>query len=177
MIYSILFTLVFLSSSHSLAENHDKTHKSKHECSDCGCSKKSKEKKSCPREGCKHHQEHKDFEKTAMKMFADAPGLTDLQKDQLMDLFRKTKEEAQTIKNQIYEKKTKMFEVTATQKSDSKETLTLKGEIVSLDQKRLEIMFKALDEMQKIVGTGEDKKEIYRKLQDYDTPSHHRAEL
>lgn len=68
------------------------------------------------------------------------------------------------------ENKTQLFETLATHDYQSSEINALKNKIVILDQKRLELMFGALNEVQQIVGRGQDKEKIYRDLRNYDRP-------
>lgn len=103
--------------------------------------------------------------------FVNAPGLTPEQKLKLLDVFNRTYDEAIKIRGEIGQSKSLMFKLVASKDFDSKEVNELKKRIVALDQKRLNIMFKALADVQAIVGTGSEKEEIYKHF--YDFEYHH----
>ncbi len=102
--------------------------------------------------------------------FINAPGLSDDQKQKLLGIFVKVYDEAIAIKNDIGKSKSLLFKLVASKDYKSKEVEDLKKRIVALDQKRLRIMFKALADVQEVVGTGEEKEEIYKHFYDFEYP-------
>jgi hypothetical protein len=67
--------------------------------------------------------------------------------------------------------KSLLFKEASQKKFKSGDITELTQRIVDADQRRLNIMFRALEEMQQIVGYGSDKKELYEYLRNYDTPN------
>lgn len=106
----------------------------------------------------------------AADVFASAPGLTDEQRNKLRALYLKTYAESYAIRKEIGQMKSLLFKEAAVNKFKSKEINQLTSRILEADQRRLNIMFLALEEMQKIVGYGEDKKDLYEHLRRYDYP-------
>lgn len=106
--------------------------------------------------------------KRAAAAFSHAPGLSNDQKDKLADVYVKTYFEAMEIRKEIGKSKSLLFERVADSETDSRELEKLKQKIVDLDQRRLTVMFKALADVQAIVGYGADKKEIYKHLRDFE---------
>lgn len=106
----------------------------------------------------------------AAEVFSTAPGLTGEQRKKLYALYLKTYEEARVIRKEIGQMKSLLFKEAAIKKFASKEVNELTSRIVQADQRRLNVMFAALEEMQKIVGYGDDKKELYEHLRNYDYP-------
>ncbi|MFN7454244.1 MAG: hypothetical protein ACK5RO_06245 [Pseudobdellovibrionaceae bacterium] len=106
----------------------------------------------------------------AAEVFATAPGLTEDQRAQLAAVYGSVFKEATKIRGEIGQSKSLLFKMLASKGMKSKEITELKNKIVGLDQRRLELMFKAMEDVQKIVGTGPEKEEIYRRLRDYDHP-------
>jgi hypothetical protein len=102
--------------------------------------------------------------------FIDAPGLSDGQKEKLLGVFNQTYASAMTIRKDIGQSKSLLFKLVASKDFKSKEVEDLKKRIVDLDQKRIKIMFKALADVQAIVGTGDDKEEIYKHFYDFEYP-------
>lgn len=106
----------------------------------------------------------------AASVFADAPGLTNDQKQKLETIYQRTYAEAMAIRAEIGQSKSLLFKTVSKSDYKSNEVDRLKKRIVELDQKRLNIMFKALADVQAIVGYGADKEEIYERLRDYEYP-------
>lgn len=106
----------------------------------------------------------------AAEVFASAPGLTMEQKTKLHALYLKTYADSREIRKEIGQMKSLLFKEAALKKFDSPDITELTRRIIAADQRRLNIMFAAFQEMQKIVGYGADKKEIYEHLRDYDYP-------
>lgn len=104
----------------------------------------------------------------AAETFASAPGLNLEQKQKLATIYTKVYAESMAIRTEIGQSKSLLFKMLATQNFKSSELNQLKNKITALDQKRLNIMFTALDDVQKVVGYGPEKEEIYRRLRDYD---------
>ncbi|QDK38613.1 hypothetical protein [Bdellovibrio sp. NC01] len=106
----------------------------------------------------------------AAEVFASAPGLTMDQKTKLHALYLKTYADSREIRKEIGQMKSLLFKEAAMKKFNSKDITELTRRIVEADQRRLNVMFSAFQEMQKIVGYGENKKEIYEHLRNYDYP-------
>lgn len=106
----------------------------------------------------------------AADVFSSAPGLTGEQRKKLYALYLKTYEEARVIRKEIGQMKSLLFKEAAIKRFKSKEVNELTSRIVAADQRRLNVMFAALEEMQNIVGYGDDKKELYEHLRNYDYP-------
>lgn len=106
----------------------------------------------------------------AAEAFANAPGLTNEQKQKLEAIYQRTYREALAIRTEIGQSKSLLFKTVAKADYKSAEVDRLRKRIVDLDQKRLNIMFKALSDVQAVVGYGADKEEIYERLRDYEYP-------
>lgn len=99
-------------------------------------------------------------------IFANAPDLTDEQKQKLQAIHANVYEEAMAIRGEINENRSLLYNTLVMSDYSSAEVNNLKKKIVSLDKKRLDVMFKALKDVQKIVGRGKDKVNIYGQLLD-----------
>lgn len=108
----------------------------------------------------------------ASEVFSNAPGLTVDQKHKLAEVYRKVFADAMQVRKEIFENKSELFTAVAQVDYNSKQVDRLKAKIVELDQKRLVLMFKALADVQAIVGYGKDKEEIYRHLREYEHLGH-----
>lgn len=106
----------------------------------------------------------------AAESFANAPGLTEDQKQKLMGIYARTYGEAAAIRTELGQSKSLLFKLIADSKTKSSEVNLLKKKITTLDQKRLALMFQALDEVQAVVGFGSEKVEIYKRLRDFEYP-------
>lgn len=102
--------------------------------------------------------------------FINAPNLSDEQKRKIMAIYIRTFNDAISIRNEIGQSKSLLFKMAAQSGFKSKEIEALKNRIVELDQKRLKIMFKALEDVQAIVGLGKDKEEIWKHFYDFEYP-------
>lgn len=102
--------------------------------------------------------------------FINAPGLSADQRIKMLEVYNRTYNDAMAIRQDIGQSKSLLFKLAANKDVKSKEVGALKKRIVDLDQKRLKIMFKALADVQGIVGTGEGKEEIYKHLYDFEYP-------
>ena len=103
-----------------------------------------------------------------MEAFMNSPDLTAAQKEQLKSIFVRTMGQARTLSAELSDAKSRMFQTLASRDYKSKDITTLKKEITTIDQKRLDLMFGALSEVQGVVGYGADKEKIYKQLRDYD---------
>lgn len=106
----------------------------------------------------------------AAEVFASAPGLTDEQKQKLLAIYSRTYIEASEIRIKMGKGKSLLFKLVASVNYKSKDVEDLKNKIVSWDKKRLDIMFKALADVQAVVGYGHGKEELYEHLRNYQTP-------
>jgi hypothetical protein len=102
--------------------------------------------------------------------FTNAPGLTEEQKMRLGAIYSRVYTDASVIRREMGQAKSLLFMKLASADYNSKEISSLKNRIVKLDQRRLDLMFKALDDVQKIVGRGEAAEKIYKHFQDYEIP-------
>ncbi|MGE5086137.1 MAG: hypothetical protein ACM3MG_07520 [Bacillota bacterium] len=107
----------------------------------------------------------------AADTFANAPGLTTDQRQKLNKLYLKTYAEAREIRKEIGQMKSLLFREASQKKFKSGDINELTQKIVAADQRRLNIMFRSLEEMQQIVGYGADKKDLYEYLRNYDMPN------
>ncbi|MFN8847892.1 MAG: Spy/CpxP family protein refolding chaperone [Bdellovibrionales bacterium] len=103
-----------------------------------------------------------------MDAFMNSPDLTAAQKEQLKSIFVRTMGQSRALSADLAEAKSKMFQTLASRDYKSKDITSLKKEISTIDQKRLDLMFSALSEVQGVVGYGADKEKIYKQLRDYD---------
>lgn len=106
----------------------------------------------------------------AAEAFANAPGLTNEQKSKLKVVYQRVYGEASAIRKEIGQSKSMMFQLVASNDYKSADIQRLQKKIVALDLKRLDIMFKALEEVQGIIGYGKDKDELYWRLRHYEFP-------
>jgi hypothetical protein len=104
--------------------------------------------------------------------FSNAEGLTAQQKWMLSDIYTKVYTESMQIRREIGQSKSLLFQTLAKVDYKKSEVLDLKKKIVALDQKRLKIMFDALDDVQRIVGKGIEVEKIYKHFKDYEIPDH-----
>ncbi|MFM6928925.1 MAG: hypothetical protein ACKOX6_10710 [Bdellovibrio sp.] len=107
----------------------------------------------------------------AADTFANAPGLNADQRQKLNKLYLRTYAEASAIRSEIGKMKSLLFREASQKKFKSNDINELTRRIVDADQRRLNVMFRSLEEMQEIVGYGADKQELYEYLRNYDMPS------
>ena len=100
----------------------------------------------------------------AASIFANAPDLTEQQKNKLNEIYTNVYDEAMLIRRDIGQTKSLMYMTLVKSDFRSTEIDSLKKKIVALDKKRLDLMFKALEDVQKIVGRGIDKENTYKQL-------------
>lgn len=118
-----------------------------------------------------HANSPEEIANRAAKAFAEAPGLTPDQKGRLSAIYLAVYAEAMAIRTQIGKNKSLLFKLAASDDAQArKDLLQLKKKIVALDQERLNLMFKALQDVQAIVGQGKDKEELYRHFRRHENP-------
>ena len=96
--------------------------------------------------------------------FMKAPGLTEAQRMKLMEIHSKAYAESTTIRTELGKTKSALFKTLIDPKSGNKEINILKKKIVALDKKRLDTMFKALDEAKKILGKNDQAENVYKEF-------------
>ncbi len=106
----------------------------------------------------------------ASEAFGNAPGLSVDQKKKLMEIYANTYTNSMAIRTEIGQSKSLLFKMLGSAGYQSNDVTVLKKKITSLDEKRLALMFQALEDVQKVVGVGEGKEEIYRHLRDFEMP-------
>ncbi len=97
--------------------------------------------------------------------WAMSTALTADQKSRLATIHSSTAREAFRIRGEITKTKSALFKELARGNYEAKTIDTLKTKIVKLDQERLDVMFKALDSVEKTIGRGEDAQKYYRFLE------------
>ncbi len=105
----------------------------------------------------------------AAQAFSNIEGLAPEKKTKLSEIYTRTFTESMSIRKEIGQSKSLLFKTLAKTDYKNSEVKTLKKKIVNLDQKRLNLMFKALEDVQTVVGKGADAEKIYEQLQDYET--------
>lgn len=100
--------------------------------------------------------------------FLQAPGLTDEQRRKLLEIHTRVYAENSEVQAEIGKAKSLLFKSMISEKYDAALVSNLKKKIVNLDQRRLKIMFGALEDVEKVVGRGPDKEPIYRRFYDHD---------
>lgn len=126
--------------------------------------------------GCSHHDKMKQHHQThsgqpsaiTADAFANSKDLTTQQKSELKAIYGRTFSQSRAYRAELADKKSQLFETLSSRDYKSKDISKLKTEIIEIDQKRLNLMFAALAEVQGIVGYGKDKENIYKQLRDYD---------
>lgn len=103
--------------------------------------------------------------------FASAEGLSAEQKMLLRDVYIRVYTESMRIRREIGQSKSLLFRTLAKVDYKAADIKSLKKKIVDLDQKRLDLMFGALDEVQAVVGKGVDASKIYKHFEDYEIPN------
>lgn len=100
--------------------------------------------------------------------FISAPGLTDEQRRQLLEIHTRVYAENTEIGTEIGKAKSLLFKNMIAEKYDAATVAGLKKKLIGLDQRRLNVMFKALEDVEKVVGRGLDKEPIYRRFYEFD---------
>lgn len=106
----------------------------------------------------------------ASEAFSKAEGLTELQRQKLIAIYMDTYAQAMEIRTEMGKSKALLFMKAADVNYKSNEIEILKNKIVDLDQKRLNLMFKALTKVQNVVGYGKDREQIYKRFYDFEIP-------
>jgi hypothetical protein len=106
----------------------------------------------------------------AAEDFIGMKGITSEQRAKLVNIYLNTYDQALKIQKDISASKFQLFDLISASSYSSATVDRLKQKIVDLDQKRLIIMFKALDDVQSVVGYGKDKEPIYKHFYDYEHP-------
>jgi len=101
---------------------------------------------------------------TAHAAFKNAPGLTDAQKIKLDEVLTSTFIEAAKLRAEFGKTKGALFEALVSPTGTKKEVNVLKKRLVSLDQKRLDIMLKALEDTEKIIGKNPKTAEYFQRI-------------
>lgn len=107
----------------------------------------------------------------AAEAFSAAPGLSADQKMKLHSIYTRVYVESMQIRREIGQSKSLLFMYLANPDYKASEMNRLKKKIMNLDQKRLNIMFEAFDDVQKIVGRGVETDKIYQHFLDHEYPS------
>lgn len=106
-----------------------------------------------------------DITMRAAEIFSGSPNLTSEQKDKIHTIYTNVYDESMTIRREIGQSKSLLYETLVKPDYKSTEINSLKRRIVGLDKKRLDIMYKALDDVQKIIAQGAtDKERMYKQL-------------
>ncbi|MEK6627868.1 MAG: hypothetical protein AABY53_04530 [Bdellovibrionota bacterium] len=100
--------------------------------------------------------------------FSNAQGLTAEQKTKLRSIYTRVYAESMQIRRDIGQSKSLLFMTLAKVDYKESEITNLKDKIVKLDMRRLDIMFKALDDVRSIVGKGIEAEKIYKHFQDFE---------
>ena len=108
----------------------------------------------------------------AAESFSNAPGLNPEQKLKLQKIYTSVYNDSMRVRREMGQSKSLLFATLSKVDYQQKEITNLKKKIVALDQERLNIMFKALEDVQKIVGKGVETEKVYKKILDYEVPSH-----
>lgn len=91
------------------------------------------------------------------------------QKSKLWTIHSSTGREAFRIRAEITKTKTALFKELAAGGQDPAMIDGLKKKIVKLDQERLDVMFKALDSVEKTLGTSDKGRDYYLYLEELET--------
>ena len=106
-----------------------------------------------------------DIALRAAEIFSGSPNLTTEQKDKIHTIYTNVYDESMSIRREIGQSKSLLYETLVKPDYKSTEINSLKKRIVGLDKKRLDIMYKALDDVQKIIAQGAtDKERMYKQL-------------
>lgn len=104
----------------------------------------------------------------AAEIFSTTPGLTNEQRQKLMAIYAQTFSESMSLRKEIGQSKSLLFETIAKVDYKSVEVTRLKKRIADLDKKRLAMMFKSLDQAQDIVGHGIPREDVFRHLDEFE---------
>jgi hypothetical protein len=107
----------------------------------------------------------------ASEAFSNVEGLKPEQKAKLSDIYVRVYTDSKSIRREIGQSKSLLFMTLAKPEYKESEITMLKKKIVALDQRRLNLMFAALDDVQKVVGKGKSTEHIYKHFHDYEMPN------
>lgn len=116
------------------------------------------------------NQPNNPIARRAAEDFIGMKGITPDQRARLITIYLSTYDQALKIQKEITTSKIKLFDVISSTSYSSGTVETLKQKIVDLDQTRLVIMFKALADVQDVVGYGKDKEPLYKHFYDFEHP-------
>lgn len=106
----------------------------------------------------------------AAQTFSNIEGLAPEKKEKLREIYTRVYSESMDIRRELGQSKSLLFTTLAKTDYKTSEITKLKKKIVSLDQKRLNLMFKALEDVQGVVGKGAGSEEIYKHLEKHELP-------
>lgn len=107
----------------------------------------------------------------AAESFSNIEGLPAGDREKLASIYTKTYLDSVSIRKEIGQHKALLFKTLARKDYKQNDVKMIKDKIVSLDQKRLDVMFKALDDIQGVIGKGSPAAdEIYKRLERYEYP-------
>lgn len=108
----------------------------------------------------------------AASTFSNVEGINAKQRSRLSEIYTQVYFESTKIRREMGQAKSLLFQTLAKPEYKESDITKLKKKIISLDQKRLNLMFKALDDVQAVVGKGvTNADKIYQHFQDYEIPS------
>lgn len=105
-----------------------------------------------------------DIAMRAASIFENAPNLSLEQKSEISKIYNKVYDDSMGIRRDIGQYKSLLYMTLVKENYKSTEVDRITKKIVALDKQRLDIMFKALKDVQKIIGHGADKEKIYKQL-------------
>ncbi len=106
----------------------------------------------------------------AVEILSNAPGITLQQRADLSRIYTEAYLENYSIRTEIGKTTSLLFKVIASKNYKSSEVTQLKNKIRDLDHLRLKKAFKALDDIQAVVGYGANKEDTYKYFEYYDFP-------
>jgi len=102
--------------------------------------------------------------KSGHDAFMKAPGLTSDQREKLSQILNSTMNQAGKIRMEIAAQKIDFFAALTEGNSNPAKIKQIKKKIMDLDSERLNIMFKAMDEVQKVLGKNPEAGKYLRDL-------------
>ena len=108
----------------------------------------------------------------AAQTFSTIEGLEPAKQEKLRETYTRVYTDSMNIRREIGQSKSLLFATLAKPDYKASEISKLKKKIVALDEKRLSLMFKALDDVQTIIGKGPGREELFKRLERYETPGH-----
>ena len=101
------------------------------------------------------------FANRGANLFVDAKGVTDEQRQKLLQVHTTTYQKAGFLRDEITKTKSALFKSLLDPAVSKKEINLMKKRVVSLDRQRLDVMLGAFDEVQKVVGRGSADRSVY----------------